>query len=1060
MNMESPQSQDLQAGTRAANRVIHRVMRGLAFASYDHANWVLAIAGIFMILSIPWIRGLRIDAEFSRLIDHDDAGLAAFARGKAEFGETQPLFVCLTPKAGNPLDLEAFEAALRRQLDDHPDISLWSPWALTPEHVTWMAVHLHAAFLNQDPPVDRVFRERCEPGSMEREIRKSRRRILTLDDPQLRRLAAIDVLGLIELARPYLETRISPAARRMFERKKDTSDLGLIVLKPSGSAEDGRVCLDLMTRLEASCSRVLEELGLQDRVDIAFAGLHAMTAQSTQVLQRDMIRISLWAAGLLLALLWVTLRRFSFVVLCFVPLLVAMIVLLDLARAFFNPIHFITIGFVAIVWGLGLDVAVHLTGRLVVTLGDHPPRQAVAWAIQSCARPLAAGVLSTAAAFLALPFTGKEAMIQFGLLTAIGLAITLVVTAALFPALVRVLVVRRGSFRVPQLRVLPPRFFTFFSHHARWSFAAGVILVALCVPWALRFRFHMDLGNLFARDLPAVDATRRIESRTATALTSCFQIQLQAADMDAAFSELAILDQWCAAKVASGEWTLFESPSMYFPYANAVTDMEGEGRRAIDRKAFFALLEKYRIRRLDEHDLYLDVVDRIAELPRDPEALMQLHPESDTLIHRSDDAVRLQVTAWPSSSLTGGTTFSGAPADRADRELSRHPISDRARVFVTGTAHVLSSIQHMVKTLFFKVGWISLMLVLGVVWLCLRRIHPTLLSLVPVAAAFPVLLAGIVLGHVPITPTAIAFAAIILGIGIDDAVHLIAKMQPPENASISEALEEIGPVITLTTASTAIGFGCLMAASHPVVASLGQAIFIGVLACWVFTLLFMPLLLRVGPGRVKIGANLVALFVIGSLPASASDPHEEDLLARIQKKMEETKTASCEFVVHKSVAQLEGPVQWEGTFLFEKPRRFRLEIRGDDSMVVTCDGQQITVRDVAFEESETFSWDELSQHAGALGPFALILQLDPQQLRSEYSISVTQLEGDLQCLTLTPKGDGGNTAKLRITIDRRLRIRQLEWFFRNGDVSDARFSKWRRPRRIEPHLFGIPNDQQ
>ncbi|RLE35074.1 MAG: hypothetical protein DRJ61_03970 [Acidobacteria bacterium] len=818
----------------------------LAVLSYDHAQLILVAVSILMVLSLPWIRGLRIDADFSRLIDTDDPSSAAFAQGKSCFGESNPLFITLTSKALDRELLHAFRERLREHLGTFDDLSLLSNQFLHTGNPDVAAAQLKAALLNQEPSAYRAFLSRLHPANMERQIHSSRLKLVSPVSPEPREVVGIDVLGVFALVRPYLEARVGKAAQVLLDQGTTQSDLSLIALKPRGSAEDSHYCLDLMSRLETVCAHTARDMGIQDQVNIQFAGLHAMTAQSTQVLQREMIQITLLATGLLLLLLWVALRRIPLVLICFLPLLVSMVVLLDIARAVFNPIYFITIGFVAIVLGLGLDVAVHLTGRLVRSLESHTPREAVGLTLCTCARPLLAGILSTAAAFLALFFTAKEALIQFGLLTSIGLVVTLVTTYVLFPAFVRILIPTDGIKGTGTIHLLPSEFFSFFSRHQRWCFVAGVVALGVCVPWAMRFQFHMDLSDFFAQDLPALDATQEIETQSATALTSTFQVHLDAPDLDSASEALKKLDLFFADKVRAGELVLFETPSNFLPYESTIEDSNASTDVTIDRATFFLLLKHYKIKSREEHHRYLDILERVVSLPTDPRELSRLLPEANRLMEISENRVRFQITLWPSTNNADHGSFSNLPAQAVDRELANFALPPGTEVTVAGTAHILATIQQMVKSLFFKIAWISLILVLGTVWLCFRSFSATILSFVPVVGALPAMMAAIVFLKIPVTPTAIAFAAIVVGVGIDDAVHLISQTRPPNGAPIPEVLDEIGPAITLTTASTAIGFACLMWSSHPVVNSLGQSIFIGVLACWAFTLLLLPLLLRWG----------------------------------------------------------------------------------------------------------------------------------------------------------------------------------------------------------------------
>ena len=84
----------------------------------------------------------------------------------------------------------------------------------------------------------------------------------------------------------------------------------------------------------------------------------------------------------------------------------------------------------------------------------------------------------------------------------------------------------------------------------------------------------------------------------------------------------------------------------------------------------------------------------------------------------------------------------------------------------------------------------------------------------------------------------------IIGIGIDDAVHLVSRHFLSRNQSIEGILEEIAPILTLTTLSTMIGFGALAFSSYPFFRNLGIIIAFGVFSSWIFTMVLLPPLLK------------------------------------------------------------------------------------------------------------------------------------------------------------------------------------------------------------------------
>ncbi|MFV2074311.1 MAG: hypothetical protein ACC742_16920, partial [Thermoanaerobaculales bacterium] len=89
-------------------------------------------------------------------------------------------------------------------------------------------------------------------------------------------------------------------------------------------------------------------------------------------------------------------------------------------------------------------------------------------------------------------------------------------------------------------------------------------------------------------------------------------------------------------------------------------------------------------------------------------------------------------------------------------------------------------------------------------------------------------------------PVAICFLAIILGVGIDDGVHLLAAATRGQD--VWDVVGETGSILLLTSLSTACGFGVLVLAHHPALAVLGKIVALGVMICWLTTIgLLAPL---------------------------------------------------------------------------------------------------------------------------------------------------------------------------------------------------------------------------
>gem|GEM_PF-117357 len=114
---------------------------------------------------------------------------------------------------------------------------------------------------------------------------------------------------------------------------------------------------------------------------------------------------------------------------------------------------------------------------------------------------------------------------------------------------------------------------------------------------------------------------------------------------------------------------------------------------------------------------------------------------------------------------------------------------------------------------------------------------------------------------------------VILGIGIDDGVHALHRFQEEgdgDGGRVYNAFRFVGRAILLTTVTTMIGFGSLGFQLHVAMASFGIVLMLGVGACFVCTILFLPAVMRLLGGRnfKVVSATSAALLAVGLMATS------------------------------------------------------------------------------------------------------------------------------------------------------------------------------------------------
>ncbi|MCP4665430.1 MAG: MMPL family transporter, partial [Deltaproteobacteria bacterium] len=83
---------------------------------------------------------------------------------------------------------------------------------------------------------------------------------------------------------------------------------------------------------------------------------------------------------------------------------------------------------------------------------------------------------------------------------------------------------------------------------------------------------------------------------------------------------------------------------------------------------------------------------------------------------------------------------------------------------------------------------------------------------------------------------------ILIGIGLDDGIHIFRRYQ--ELGDVEKTLASTGRSVFVTTLTTACGFGSLYLAEYHVLKGMGLMTIVGVFSCFFFSVIALPAILR------------------------------------------------------------------------------------------------------------------------------------------------------------------------------------------------------------------------
>ena len=153
------------------------------------------------------------------------------------------------------------------------------------------------------------------------------------------------------------------------------------------------------------------------------------------------------------------------------------------------------------------------------------------------------------------------------------------------------------------------------------------------------------------------------------------------------------------------------------------------------------------------------------------------------------------------------------------------------------------------KSGFLWAGLYALTVIVLVLLADFRRLGNALIAMAPLVLGLLFSLGVLGLTGRPLNPANLIALPLILGVGIDNGVHVLHDYLLRRREGQSTISRAIGRGVLVKALTTMIGFGALMVSSHRGLFGLGFILTLGVCCCMLTALVFLPAVLRLlGPG--------------------------------------------------------------------------------------------------------------------------------------------------------------------------------------------------------------------
>ena len=366
------------------------------------------------------VTSLQLDSEIFNVLPGKFSSVQGLKIYDRDFEQTRELTFALLCAPNDVDKLEEFAPVFAERLRQQPwctRVLAGSPMS-TPDGIHDLQSIAVPLLLNLEPNAFRETMSVLQPEKIRDRLHRLRQQI-EAGSPRPEFELSFDPLGLIAPAlKPFAESTIIEQEQPLTSPDRTMRVFLVVTNQRSISAFE---CQRLMREVNKFCAIAAEGWN-GGRLQVLVTGRSAFASEISLSMHYDVVATLLGSVLLVGTIFFVGFRRWLPLVGMAICLLLSCLVALTLGQLLFGRLSMISVGFCAILVGLGVDFAILTIGRYHQARSDgEPHRQAIATSIAKLGRAVFFGALTTAVGFLALVLSGSMAFSQLGVLIAIGI---------------------------------------------------------------------------------------------------------------------------------------------------------------------------------------------------------------------------------------------------------------------------------------------------------------------------------------------------------------------------------------------------------------------------------------------------------------------------------------------------------------------------------------------------------------------------------------------------------------------------------------------------------------
>ena len=640
---------------------------------------------------------------------------------------------------------------------------------------------------------------------------------------------------------------------------------------------------------------------------VGLTGTPVLEYEEMATSQRDIAIATIISLVLTVILLLFAFRGVGNVFAAMVSLLIALSLSFGLATLLIGHLNILSMVFAIMLVGIGIEYGIQVVLRYQEELGHGSTEfEAIKTGLQKNVWAITMAAATVACAFLTFIFTDFKGIAELGIIAGLGIAICVIVTFTVLPALLVILVkyrksgARHGSRgkreNLSQSSAIEPRSSNLVTvkrilfGYPKVVIAVTVFLCVASIYPLLQIKFDYNLLNLQAKGLESVEyayklmkssensgyfatvsassaAEAAVKSKALEALPSVDHVvSLNSFVPDDQGQKLAVIQtlqkEFADIKPVKYEEDLrvMELPTVFENFRNATERLK-------------ANLEKEKKPQAVEVKNFLNILDRFfasLEKEKDTGALGMLKdfqggmlaglPEKIGFLKESLNSTWVTIADIPQElrsrfvGKTGKYLLQVAPKKEIfEREPLKAFIDDVRKVDAHATGEPVMVYESMtIMRDAYRGAFLYAFIAISVILLItFRSFKAAAIGLIPLVVGILFMVSGMWLAGIDFNSANIIVMPLVLGIAVDSGIYIINRFRREGESSVDVVSRSAGRGVIYNTFMIMASFGALMVAHHRGVFSIGAVMSMGMAACQIAFILVLPAVLTLYAGKYK-----------------------------------------------------------------------------------------------------------------------------------------------------------------------------------------------------------------